>query len=136
MSDANVMVQGVTMAADAAENVAETGADVRGDLVARLRGSLTEDALLDRCLDGAADDDRVTGWRNYVWALQQVVDNRDEAVRRQPARHANGDVAYVEATETLLIDSDARSLSSTLLAQRVTESLDASAAEFAAESRQ
>ena len=58
---------------------------------------------------------------------------RSNALALIPARHLGGDVAYVETTETLCQDADARTLSPEALAARVTESLDNSAANWAAE---
>lgn len=45
--------------------------DVDSDLAALLSGTLTSEALLERCLD-EADDDRVDGWRDYVSSLAEA----------------------------------------------------------------
>ena len=63
-------------------------------------------------------------------ALQSL---RADALALIPARHLGGDAAYVETTETLCQDAAARRLTPEQLAARVTESLDAAAAEWAAE---
>lgn len=130
MSD--VTVQGVTMSAAAAENVAECAVDVAADVASLLYGSTTPEVLLAECLDGA-DADREQGWREYVEAVGALLVRRADALALIPQRHCSGDVAYVEATETLVRHADARSLTAGRLADRITESLDAAAAEWAAE---
>lgn len=125
----NVTVQGVTMTAAAAENVAECAVNVAGDVASLLRGSTTPEALLAECLDGA-DSDREQGWREYVEAVGALLVRRADALALIPQRHCNGDVAYVEATEMLVNDADARSLTAGRLADRITASLDAAAAEW------
>jgi len=46
-------------------NVEETGCDPTEDVAALRSGATTPEALLEHCLDGAADD-RVRGWQEYV----------------------------------------------------------------------
>lgn len=58
---------------------------------------------------------------------------RREAVALMPSRHIDGDAAWVEVTETLRYDAEATRLTPAQLAQRATKSLDAAAAEWAAE---
>jgi hypothetical protein len=52
------------------EAIAETGADFDAD-VERVRAGLGVLELLQECLAGA-DDDRVEGWEDYVYAVAQV----------------------------------------------------------------
>ena len=49
---------------------------------------------------------------------------RAEALALIPARHLDGDVAYVEITETLRHDSSTHACTPRQLAQIVTQSLD------------
>jgi len=58
---------------------------------------------------------------------------RREAVALMPARLCATDAAWVEVTETLRYDDGASSLTPAALARRATASLDAAAAEWAAE---
>jgi len=58
---------------------------------------------------------------------------RREAVALMPAPLCATDAAWVEVTETLRHNDDARNLTPAQLAQHATESLDAAAAEWAAE---
>lgn len=58
---------GLMLSADAVDNVRETGT-VPADDVRRVREGLSAAVLLAECLNGA-DDDRVTGWRDYVDAV-------------------------------------------------------------------
>lgn len=62
-----VIVFGVKMSLAAAKNVEECGVDVEADVVA-VRGGKPAESLLAECLD-SADDDRVSGWRDYVDAI-------------------------------------------------------------------
>jgi len=64
----NVTIGGATMTIAAARNLEETGTDVAADLAALRAGTMTRDALLAHCLNGA-DEDRVEGWREYVEAV-------------------------------------------------------------------
>ncbi len=68
MNSKPIIIAGVTLSLAAAQNVEETGVDVAADLDSLRSGLLTSAALLDACLDGAADD-REQGWRDYVSAL-------------------------------------------------------------------
>jgi len=63
-----ITIAGVTLTLAAAQNVEELSVDVAADLDSLRSGLLTAPALLDACLDGAADD-REQGWRDYVSAL-------------------------------------------------------------------
>jgi hypothetical protein len=58
----------ITLSPAAQLNVEETGCDPLDDLAALRDGRHTAASLLALCLDGA-DEDRVTGWREYVDAL-------------------------------------------------------------------
>lgn len=58
---------------------------------------------------------------------------RSEAVALVPARHWDGDVAWVETTEQLTYSASARSLTPAQLAKAVTESLDEAATDWAVE---
>ena len=49
-------------------NIDETGFDPQTDVLRLMAGTMTEDALLAECLDGA-DMDRVQGWHDYVDAV-------------------------------------------------------------------
>jgi hypothetical protein len=62
----------------ALENLQETGVDYTDDLHDLRTGQVSVSELLAKCLDGA-DDDRVTGWQEYVETL-------DEATRSSPHR--------------------------------------------------
>ena len=66
---------------------------------------------------------------------------RRAAVALMPARHCDGDVAWVEVTETLryhgpTTDAELAALTPGKLAKMATQSLDAAAAEWAAEKAQ
>jgi len=52
----------------ALENIAETGADWKNDLLDLQTELVTSEQLLEECMVGA-DDDREQGWRDYVSAL-------------------------------------------------------------------
>jgi hypothetical protein len=62
----------------AMRNIAEIGndIDVANDIAAIRSGRMSEDELLDLCLDGA-DDDRVQGWREYVDAVIDAAHDAD-----------------------------------------------------------
>lgn len=65
---------------------------------------------------------------------------RRDAVSLMPARHIDGDAAWVEVTETLRYHgpttaAELAALTPEKLAKMATKSLDAAAAEWAAESR-
>ena len=66
--DQTIIIAGVTLSLAAAQNVEELSVDVAADLDSLRSGLLTAPALLDSCLDGAAED-REQGWRDYVAAL-------------------------------------------------------------------
>ena len=55
---------------------------------------------------------------------------RSEALALIPARHADGDVAWVEMTETLRHDQTTHTLTPAKIAQVVTQSLDQAAYEW------
>lgn len=68
--DGSEVAANLFFSAASLENIQETGCDVQADLTALVQGSTTEDALLEHCLDGA-DEDRETGWREYVAELRR-----------------------------------------------------------------
>lgn len=68
--------------------------------------------------------------RNLTPALVAL---RDAAMLLIPTSHAEGDAAWVETTETLRHDADARRLSAAALARLVAANLDTAAAEWEAE---
>jgi hypothetical protein len=61
----------IDLSAAAIANVQETGIDPSADVERIRSGSVTREALLAECLDGA-DEDRVEGWREYVSAVVEV----------------------------------------------------------------
>ena len=58
--------------AAAQQNIDETGTDPMDDIDAIRSGEHTAASLLADCLDGA-DEDRVTGWHEYVAAIIATV---------------------------------------------------------------
>ena len=58
----------ITLTKAAQDNVDEAGIDPADDIAALRLGKETPEGLLSYCLEGA-DDDRVTGWREYVAAV-------------------------------------------------------------------
>lgn len=86
--DDMVVVQGVRMTAAAAKNVEEVGSNVdvdvyadvvqfRATVIARGMAAALSD-LLDDCLDGA-DPDRVSGWHDYVSAIERAAGKMAES---------------------------------------------------------
>jgi hypothetical protein len=72
----SITVQGVGMSDAAADNVMETGIDVRAD-VDRIRDRIiSRQQLFESCMAGA-DVDREDGWRDYVEAVCAVADNEN-----------------------------------------------------------
>lgn len=65
----------------AISNLTETGTDWAADWRALKSGETTPEALLEHCLDGA-DDDRADGWREYVSALEALLDVSTADIRR------------------------------------------------------
>lgn len=80
------MVDGVEMTFDAAECVESASADVRADVRAMLDGSSTAEALLSWCLDGA-DEESVSGWREYVEAIEAHVERVQSKARKAASTH-------------------------------------------------
>lgn len=70
-----------------------------------------------------------------TFAISEYENLIRDAVSLVPSRHRNGDVAWVEAAETLRYHPEARALEPEELAKRVTESLDEAAEEWEAEKR-
>ena len=96
-----ITVAGVSLTLAALANVEETGTAVAADLDSLRSGLLTSAALLDACLDGAADD-REQGWRDYVSALSAHLAAEEPAPALDPLAAALvGWTGSAEQTERL-----------------------------------